>query len=97
MWGEDEGPSRLAAARFNVNGEEVLVLSWPADAATIEGLSAAESDVLRAALGGLTSAEIARERGRSVFTIQNQIASALRKLGVTTRAEAAALLAKASR
>ncbi len=90
-------PDDLCAVRFTVDGEELMVLSWPATATTIEGLSAAESDVLKAALGGLTAAEIARERGRSVFTIQNQIVSALRRLGVTTRAEAAALLATARR
>jgi len=93
----NEPPEDLSAARFKVDGEELMVLSWPASSSTIPGLSDAESDVLRAALGGLSNAEIARERGRSVFTIQNQVASALRKLGVTTRAEAAALLAKAPR
>jgi DNA-binding NarL/FixJ family response regulator len=71
----------------------MLVLSYPADrATTIRTLSASETEVLRAALGGLSNAEIAALRGRSLSTIENQLASAFRKLGVTTRAEAAMLL-----
>jgi DNA-binding CsgD family transcriptional regulator len=95
--GEREGskpPAGLEAARFSIDGEELLVVSWPADLEPIAGLTEAEDAILRAALGGLTNAEIARQRRRSVFTVNNQLASALRKLGVMTRAEAAALLAK---
>jgi DNA-binding NarL/FixJ family response regulator len=87
-------PAGLEAARFSIDDEELLVLSWPADATPIPGLSEAESAVLRAAVGGLTNAEIAQQRRRSVFTVNNQLAAALRKLGVVTRAEAAVLLGK---
>jgi DNA-binding CsgD family transcriptional regulator len=95
--GEREGskpPAGLEAARFSIDGEELLVVSWPADAVPIAGLSEAENAILRAALGGLTNSEIARQRRRSIYTVNNQLASALRKLGVVTRAEAAALLSK---
>lgn len=87
-------PAGLSAARFAIDGEELLVISWPADTTPIAGLSEAESAVLRAALGGLTNLEIARQRRRSIFTIHNQLRSAFRKLGVMTRAEAAALLTR---
>lgn len=89
-----DAPAGLDAARFSIGDEELLVLSWPAESKPIAGLSEAENAVLHAALGGLTSAEIAQQRKRSVFTVNNQLASALRKLGVMTRAEAAVLLAK---
>jgi len=93
----DDAPAGLSAARFSIDGEELLVLSWPADTTPIAGLSVAESAVLRAALGGLTNVEIAQQRGRSIFTVHNQLKSAFRKLGVLTRAEAAALLARTRR
>lgn len=92
--GGKDPPAGLEAARFSIDDEELLVLSWPAESAPIAGLSAAESAVLRGALGGLTNLEIAQQRRRSIFTVNNQLASALRKLGVMTRGEAAALLAK---
>lgn len=84
----------LRAATFQLAGEQYLVLSHPAcDGRRIEGLSKTETSVLLSALDGLTNAEIALARGRSVHTIQNQLAAALRKLGVSSRHEAAALLA----
>ena len=52
-----------------------------------------KAEVVRAALAGLTNEEIAVTRGRSIFTVQNQLAAAWRKLGVSSRHEAAALLA----
>jgi DNA-binding NarL/FixJ family response regulator len=87
-------PAGLRASTFVVDRRPVLVLSYPAEcAAPIAALTAAEAAVLRAAVFGSTNVEIAKLRKRSVFTIQNQLACAFRKLGVTTRAEAAMLLA----
>jgi DNA-binding CsgD family transcriptional regulator len=86
-------PAGLRASPFSLGSSRFLVLSFPAERASpIAGLSPTEVEVLHAALGGLSNAEIAAVRNRSVFTIQNQLASAFRKLGVTTRAEAAARL-----
>lgn len=89
-------PEGLRASTFHLDGE-LLVLSYPVSS-TVRlpakaKLSKAEREVLLAVLGGLTNAEIALQRGRSVSTIENQVAPAFRKLGVSTRGEAAALLA----
>jgi DNA-binding CsgD family transcriptional regulator len=53
-------------------------------------LTAAEREVMMLVLGGLSSAEIALERGRSVATINKQIERSYRKLGLSSRAELAA-------
>jgi DNA-binding NarL/FixJ family response regulator len=95
---EKPAPEGLRVSTFAIAGEKILVLSYPTEAPTpIGALSASESEVLRAALGGLSNGEIAALRGRSVSTIENQLASAFRKLGVTTRAEAAMLLGEGLR
>jgi DNA-binding CsgD family transcriptional regulator len=79
---------------FELDGQQYAVLSFEsAQPPRLAGLSNAETEVVRAALAGLTNEEIAVTRGRSIFTIQNQLAAAWRKLGVSSRHEAAALLA----
>jgi len=50
-------------------------------------LSAAEQDVLVALVGGATNREIAARRCVSERTVANQVASILRKVGVTSRVE----------
>jgi DNA-binding NarL/FixJ family response regulator len=81
---------------FELDGQQYAVLSFEsAQPPRLAGLSKAETEVVRAALAGLTNEEIAVTRGRSIFTIQNQLAAAWRKLGVSSRHEAAALLAGA--
>ena len=89
-----EPPAGLRAAALDPGKSEFVVLSYPADARPdIPGLSRAESEVLWAAIAGLSNAEIAAVRHRSVYTVQNQLAAACRKLGVSSRTEAAAKLA----
>lgn len=89
----EAAPSDLRASALELAGETLVVLSYPASSAPLPGLSRAESEVLRAAASGLSNAEIAAARRRSVFTIQNQLSAACRKLQVSSRSEAAALLA----
>jgi DNA-binding CsgD family transcriptional regulator len=55
-------------------------------------LTGSERDVLGLVRIGLTNAEIATRLGRSRRTVETQLASAAAKLGVTGRAQAAALL-----
>jgi DNA-binding NarL/FixJ family response regulator len=55
-------------------------------------LSDAERAVVAAWLGGKPAAAIARDRGTSVRTVSNQIASVYRKLGVSSRREALVVL-----
>ena len=57
-------------------------------------LTPAERAVVALALEGCSNQEIARRRGASARTIANQLASAYRKLGVSGRAELAALGAR---
>ncbi len=65
-----------------------------AAAALTEGacpLTARELDVLRHALGGGTVAVIARQAHLAAGTVRNYLSSAMTKLGVSTRYEAARL------
>ena len=55
-------------------------------------LTDAEQSVLRLMVAGFSDREIARRRGTAHRTVRNQITTALEKLGVSTRREAAALL-----
>lgn len=50
-------------------------------------MTAAERAVARAAMDGLTNAEIARRRGTSPRTVANQLFSVFRKLGISSRRE----------
>jgi DNA-binding CsgD family transcriptional regulator len=53
-------------------------------------LTTAEREVMLLVLRGLSSAEIALRRGRSVATINKQIERSYRKLGLSSRGEFAA-------
>jgi DNA-binding CsgD family transcriptional regulator len=78
----------LAHARTLV---PVLSLACRAVARTVEVLPAltdAEDEMIRYLELGLSTAEIARARGRSFFTVRNQMAALYRKLEVANRAEA---------
>ena len=89
----EDTPTDLRSHRFELDGRQYAVLSFEGrPAPQLAGLSKAEAEVVRSALAGLTNEEIAVTRGRSIFTIQNQLAAAWRKLGVSSRHEAAALL-----
>ncbi|WP_394847853.1 LuxR C-terminal-related transcriptional regulator [Pendulispora brunnea] len=61
-----------------------------------KGLSASERAVLLGVLCGKTNAEIAQARRSSVRTVANQVASAFRKLGVSSRGELAARMFRES-
>jgi len=92
-----QGPARLSAPRGLVawrlaGQDDVALLEWPTSApATPDGLTEAEREVLALVRAGLSNAEIARRRGRSVRTVANQIASIFAKCGVRSRAELFAL------
>ncbi len=74
----------------------VVVVSWQRDA-PLTPLSPAEHEVLTLAAGGATNAEIAKRRGTSVRTVANLLARAYRKLGIGSRAAAAARVAGTQR
>ena len=73
---------------------DYLVMSFPVPPARLsEALSAAEREVVSAALHGASNNEIARQRKASIRTVANQLRSACTKLGVSGRGELAAYAA----
>jgi len=85
------GEIDFRAAAFTAGEATFVVMSLPSTAAEAPDLTAAERDVRALILRGLANAEIARARGTSVRTVANQVAALMRKLGVGSRAELAAL------
>ncbi len=75
-----------------LSGRLAIVALEPLQALDSLALSSEERRVLVLMLTGLSSAEIARRRGRSTRTIANQLASSYRKLGVSSRGELVAKL-----
>jgi DNA-binding NarL/FixJ family response regulator len=94
-------PKALRSAPLVVGSRAFVVLSYPIEgAARVNGelispaeddprstLTATERAVGQAVIGGMSSAEIAAARSRSVSTINKQIESLYRKLGVHSRSE----------
>jgi DNA-binding CsgD family transcriptional regulator len=81
-------PPHLDVDFMNLGGAEYAVLHFPlAPTPSVAGLTEAERDVAESLLAGRSNAEIARLRGTSVRTVANQVASLLRKAGVSSRAE----------
>lgn len=81
-------PAGPRSQRFEVEGREFAVLSFPEPEAELpDCLSAAEQGVCRAVLAGHSNHEIASLRGASERTVANQVAAILRKLGISSRAE----------
>jgi DNA-binding CsgD family transcriptional regulator len=90
--GEPPAPEGLRAARFQLDGDELAVLSYPLSSVALpECLSAAERDVALRVIAGKSNAQIAAARGTAVRTVANQIASLFKKLGVGSRREIIAL------
>ncbi|MFI9009297.1 DNA-binding response regulator [Actinosynnema sp. NPDC053489] len=86
--------ARLASILRDVHAGSRYVDSEIAAAALTEGacpLTARELDVLRHALRGGTVAAIARDAHLATGTVRNYLSSAMTKLGVRTRYEAARL------
>jgi DNA-binding NarL/FixJ family response regulator len=88
--GRHESPR---AFRLEFWGEELLVVSVPLRQQMPSALTSAEQEVARALARGASNADIARERASSVYTVANQVASILRKLGVASRSQIVTKLA----
>jgi DNA-binding CsgD family transcriptional regulator len=90
-------PHGLRCEHLDVDGEEYLVLDFPAaGAAEVAApgpwsLTPSEREVAAAAVAGRSNAAIAAARGCSARTVANQLASIYRKLGINSRGELAAL------
>jgi DNA-binding CsgD family transcriptional regulator len=91
-------PRGLTSTTFELGSEEYAVFSFPLpEIAVPAGLTASETDVVRAVLGGCSNAEIARARGTSSNTIANQLRSVYSKLGVDGRLALVQACAEAGR
>jgi DNA-binding NarL/FixJ family response regulator len=92
-------PKGLRSAPLVVGSRAFVVLSYPIEGTARVNVNAhaeddprstlttAERDVGQAVIRGMSSAEIAAARSRSVSTINKQIESLYRKLGVHSRSE----------
>jgi DNA-binding CsgD family transcriptional regulator len=69
----------------------MLVISYAASAEAPGNLTGGEAQVARLAADGRSNAEIAKARGTAARTVANQMASILRKLGLSSRRELATL------
>ncbi|MBK6533878.1 MAG: helix-turn-helix transcriptional regulator [Deltaproteobacteria bacterium] len=63
----------------------------------LSSLSRRQREVAELVSLGLTNKEIATELGTSAHTVRNQLVAAFERLGVATRSELAALVARTSR
>jgi DNA-binding CsgD family transcriptional regulator len=91
---EPASSRQTKVATFTIGADEFAVLSVPLDDGSLTAaLSEAEREVAMLAAKGMKNAEIARRRGTSTRTVANQMASILRKLGVSSRYALAARLA----
>lgn len=66
----------------------VAVNRWQAEAKAPEVLTSAQIKILEALAAGRTPKDIARETGRSLFTVQTHIQNVIRRLGCSGRNEA---------
>jgi DNA-binding CsgD family transcriptional regulator len=81
-------PSSLHARRFEIEGDEYVLLEFPWPATKLpKTLSVAERDVTRLATEGRSIVEIAKARGTSEHTVSNQLRAVYKKLGISSRAE----------
>ncbi len=85
-----EVPDDVDIEIADVGGERLAILTWPVK--RISTLSPTEEAVLRGIALGHSNARIAKERGTSPRTVANQVASLLRKLGVSSRYELVAAM-----
>jgi len=100
-----EAPVGLVVETFEEGGDTYALLQWPLEGAVgrAAGLDAglpvpaAQRDVLDLLLAGMSNAEIALRLGRSIHTVAHQVDTIFRRLGVGSRLELFALVARLSR
>ena len=89
-----EAPAGVRSRRFQFGGDEHWVLCFALEPGIGAPLTRAEMVIAEAILVGASNQRIARERGRSINTVANQIAALYRKLGVRSRQELVFALAR---
>ena len=85
---------RVDVFRAPIGQEEVLVVSLAHTRLDASELTAVERSVATDVVRGFSNRQIAKRRRRSERTIANQLASAFRKLGVSSRADLVARFAR---
>jgi len=83
-------PANLKAYRFDVGDDEWVIFAVPAkgDATAVSiDLPEAQRAVLTLLLAGASNDEIAKKRKTSVRTVANQVATLLKRFGVSSRYE----------
>lgn len=88
-----EAPAELSFFEVHTDDGDLLVLGFRhAPVSRPSALSSSERVVVALALEGKSNVEIGRARDTSARTVANQLASAFRKLGVSSRRELATVL-----
>jgi DNA-binding CsgD family transcriptional regulator len=83
--GQPPVPTGLSVTPLALNSENLVVFSFEVPRSRQAGLSKTEREIARLLAEGLSNADIARARRRSVHTVSNQVASIFRKLRITSR------------
>lgn len=81
----------MKSKQVDLEGETYLVIEWKPP--TTAALTNAERAVAKLVARGATNDEIARARKTSMRTVANQVASIMKKLGVSSRVAIAARIA----
>lgn len=76
-----------AFLRLQVDGQEVYLIRLPRSTEVRTHLTPTERKIVALVSRGHSNAEIASMRGRSVRTVETQLSSIYRKLGISSRAE----------
>jgi DNA-binding NarL/FixJ family response regulator len=91
FWATLSGPHRVIRI---APGAELAYFESRLDALPLDALTAIERDLVMAVLMGSSNQAVATRRGVSIRTVANQVAKIFRKLGVSSRRELAAKLAR---
>jgi DNA-binding NarL/FixJ family response regulator len=91
FWATLSGPHRVIRV---ASGEELAYFESRLGALPFDALTSIERDLVLAVLTGASNQDVATRRGVSVRTVGNQVAKIFRKLGVSSRRELAAKLAR---
>ena len=85
-------PAGLRVETFEADGEAFAIIELPrVQRLDHRQLTRSERSILALLLAGLSNAEIARRRERSIRTVAHQVDSIFRRLGVGSRLELFAL------
>ena len=89
-----KAPEGLAVTDVGRPGDGWIVIELPAAGLDDEDLSPALRDVLAGVVRGDSNAAIARRRGVSVRTVDNQVAALLARYGAKSRVDLARIASK---